>query len=144
MRRQSFASMSCPIARTLDIVGEWWTLLILRDLVQGINRFDTLQQDLGIARNILTVRLQTLLDHGLIERRCYQQRPKRFEYRLTEKGADMTAVLQALKQWGERWTQDPSSTTATATVPGQTDEEATATAQEQTDEETTLPDSLHL
>jgi DNA-binding HxlR family transcriptional regulator len=110
MRRQSFASMACPIARTLDIVGEWWTLLILRDLARGINRFDTLQEELGIARNILTVRLQTLLDHGLIERQCYQQRPERFEYLLTEKGAEMNAVLQALKQWGERWTQDPSPT----------------------------------
>ena len=104
--------MACPIARTLDIVGEWWTLLILRDLARGINRFDTLQEELGIARNILTVRLQTLLDHGLIERQCYQQRPERFEYRLTEKGAEMNAVLLTLQQWGERWTEDPSSTAA--------------------------------
>jgi len=115
--------MACPIARTLEIVGEWWTLLILRDLGRGINRFDTLQQELGIARNILTVRLQTLLDHGLIERQCYQQRPERFEYRLTEKGAEMNAVLQALKQWGERWTQDPSSTSAISLSRGQTGED---------------------
>ncbi|GHO48197.1 winged helix-turn-helix transcriptional regulator [Ktedonospora formicarum] len=125
MRRQSFASMDCPIARTLDIVGEWWTLLILRDLAQGINRFDTLQQHLGIARNILTVRLQTLLDHGLIERQCYQQRPERFEYRLTEKGADMNAVLKALRQWGERWTQAPDPTSTTSLSHGQTSEDTT-------------------
>ncbi len=128
MRRQSFASMACPIARTLDIVGEWWTLLILRDLARGINRFDTLQQELGIARNILTVRLQTLLDHGLIERQCYQQRPERFEYRLTEKGVEMNAVLQALKQWGERWTQDPSSTSAISLSREQTDEDTALSA----------------
>jgi DNA-binding HxlR family transcriptional regulator len=115
--------MACPIARTLDIVGEWWTLLILRDLARGINRFDTLQQELGIARNILTVRLQTLLDHGLIERQCYQQRPERFEYRLTEKGAEMNAVLQALKQWGERWTQNPSPTSTISRTLGQTGED---------------------
>ncbi len=128
MRRHSFASIACPIARALDIVGERWTLLILRDLARGINRFDTLQQELGIARNILTVRLQTLLDHGLIERQCYQQRPERFEYRLTEKGAEMNAVLQALKQWGERWTQDPSPTSAISLSRGQTGEDTALSA----------------
>ena len=124
MRRQRFASMACPIARSLDIIGEWWTLLIVRDLARGINRFDTLQEDLGIARNMLTVRLQTLLDHGVIERHCYQQRPERFEYHLTEKGAELTAVLRALKQWGERWTEAPSSSTVISLADGQKDEDA--------------------
>ena len=124
MRRQRFASMACPIARSLDIVGDWWTLLIVRDLARGINRFDTLQEELGIARNILTVRLQTLLDHGVIERHCYQQRPERFEYHLTEKGAELTAVLRALKQWGERWTEAPSSSTVISFADGQKDEDA--------------------
>jgi len=124
MRRQRFAAMACPIARSLDIVGEWWTLLIVRDLARGINRFDTLQEELGIARNMLTVRLQTLLDHGVIERHCYQQRPERFEYHLTEKGAELTAVLRALKQWGERWTEAPSSSTVISFADGQKDEDA--------------------
>ncbi|EFH80068.1 winged helix-turn-helix transcriptional regulator [Ktedonobacter racemifer] len=124
MRRQRFASMACPIARSLDIIGEWWTLLIVRDLARGINRFDTLQEDLGIARNMLTVRLQTLLDHGVIERHCYQQRPERFEYHLTEKGAELTAVLRALKQWGERWTEAPSSSPVISLADGQKDEDA--------------------
>lgn len=104
MRRQSFAEMRCSIAQTLEIVGEWWTLLILRDLFAGISHFDALQEHLGIARNILTVRLQTLLDHDVIERHRYQERPARFEYRLTEKGRDLQNVLLALAQWGDRWT----------------------------------------
>ena len=125
MRRQRFASMACPIARSLDIVGEWWTLLIVRDLARGINRFDTLQEELGIARNILTVRLQTLLDHGVIERQCYQQRPERFEYRLTEKGAELNTVLLALKQWGERWTEAPFSPAAISSSGRQKGEDTT-------------------
>ncbi len=99
MRRHSFASIACPIARALDIVGERWTLLILRDLACGINRFDTLQEELGIARNILTVRLQTLLDHGLIERQCYQQRPERFEYRLTHAPGKALATSSPVIKW---------------------------------------------
>jgi len=104
MRHQSFAEMNCSIARTLEIVGEWWTLLILRDLFAGISHFDALQEHLGIARNILTVRLQTLIDHGVVERQRYQERPERFEYRLTEKGRDLRNVLLALTEWGDRWT----------------------------------------
>jgi DNA-binding HxlR family transcriptional regulator len=103
MRRQSFAEMHCSIAQTLEIVGEWWTLLILRDLFYDISQFDALQESLGIARNILTVRLQTLVEHGLVERRRYQERPERFEYILTAKGRDLQDVLLAFMRWGDRW-----------------------------------------
>ena len=104
VRRQSFVEMRCSIAQTLEIVGEWWTLLIVRDLFAGISHFDALQEHLGIARNILTVRLQTLTKYGLIERHRYQEGPERFEYLLTEKGRDLQTVLLAFTQWGDRWT----------------------------------------
>lgn len=104
MKRQSFAGMHCSIAQTLEIVGEWWTLLILRDLFAGISHFDALQENLGIARNILTVRLQTLIEHGLVGRHRYQEHPERFEYILTTKGRDLQDVLLALLRWGDRWT----------------------------------------
>ena len=95
--------MDCSIAQALDVVGEWWTLLVLRDAFQGVRRFDDLQRDLGIARNVLTDRLRTLVDAGILERRRYQTQPERFEYRLTEKGLDLYPVLVGLMQWGDKW-----------------------------------------
>ena len=106
MRRTSFAAVRCSVARTLDVVGEWWSLLILRDAFRGVRRFDDFQRRLGIARNVLADRLQTLVDHGVLERRRYQERPERFEYRLTEKGRDLYPVLVTLMQWGDRWAPD--------------------------------------
>ncbi|HEV3123287.1 MAG TPA: helix-turn-helix domain-containing protein [Candidatus Dormibacteraeota bacterium] len=103
MRRTSFAGMQCSVARTLEIVGEWWTILILRDAFCGVRRFDDFQRRSGIARNILTDRLQTLVDSGILERRRYQERPERFEYRLTEKGKDLYPVVIGLLRWGDRW-----------------------------------------
>jgi DNA-binding HxlR family transcriptional regulator len=103
MRRTSFAELDCSIAQTLEIVGEWWTLLILRDAFQGIRRFEDFQRDLGIARNVLTDRLGRLVEHGLLERRPYQTQPPRSEYRLTDKGLDLYPVLIALMRWGDRW-----------------------------------------
>ena len=94
---------SCSIARTLAVIGERWTLLILRDAFRGVRRFDDIQRDLGIARNILTDRLQKLVDHGVLERRQYQDRPARFEYRLTPKGRDLSPALVALMRWGDQW-----------------------------------------
>jgi DNA-binding HxlR family transcriptional regulator len=104
MKRTSFADMNCSVARTLEIIGEWWTLLILRDAFLGVRRFDDFQSRLGIARNVLTDRLNTLVEHGILERRQYQDRPERFEYRLTEKGLDLHPVLFSLLRWGDRWT----------------------------------------
>lgn len=96
--------MHCSVARTLEVIGEWWTLLILRDAFLGIRRFDDFQRRLGIARNILTDRLQTLVEHGILERQRYQERPERFEYHLTDKGLDLHPVIVSLLRWGDRWT----------------------------------------
>ena len=93
----------CSIARTLEVIGDRWTLLILRDAFKGVRRFDDLQRDLGIARNILTDRLQKLVDHEVLERTPYQSRPLRYEYRLTAKGRDLSPALVALMHWGDKW-----------------------------------------
>src|SRR3954447_13971073 len=92
----------CSIAGTLEIIGDRWTILILRDAFRGVRRFDEIQQDLGIARNILTDRLTKLLDHGVLEKRQYQDRPARYEYRLTPKGVDLSPALVALMRWGDK------------------------------------------
>jgi DNA-binding HxlR family transcriptional regulator len=103
MRRTSFTGFSCSIARTLDIVGERWTMLIMRSVFLGLSRFEDLHRDLGIARNVLAERLDALVDRGLLERRAYQDRPIRQEYVLTEKGEDLLAPLLAIMAWGDRW-----------------------------------------
>ena len=93
----------CSIAATLAAVGDRWTLLILRDLFRGVRRFERLHQDLGIARNLLTDRLQRLVDLEIVHRVPYQDRPVRREYHLTSKGADLSPALVALMHWGDRW-----------------------------------------
>jgi DNA-binding HxlR family transcriptional regulator len=103
VRRTSFAEMTCSLARTLEVVGEWWTLLVLRDLFLGLTRFEDICADLGIATNVLTDRLATLVDHGLVERRSYQRRAPRFDYVLTDKGRDLFPAIAALIRWGDRW-----------------------------------------
>ena len=104
MKRTSFAQMDCSVAKTLDLVGEWWTLLVIRDAFLGVTRFERFQKRLGIARNILSERLDTLVEGEILERRRYQTRPERFEYRLTQKGKDLFPVVTALRQWGDKWT----------------------------------------
>lgn len=96
--------MNCSVARSLEVVGEWWTLLVVREAFNGVRRFDDFQGRLGIARNVLATRLQGLVDHGILERRLYQERPERFEYRLTEKGRDLYPVLISLMRWGDKYT----------------------------------------
>jgi DNA-binding HxlR family transcriptional regulator len=103
VKRSSVAHLNCSIARALEVVGEWWTLLVVRDIALGLHRFDDIQRDLGISRNILSDRLTTLLEHGIIERRPYQESPPRYDYHLTEKGRDLWPVLAALARWGDRW-----------------------------------------
>jgi DNA-binding HxlR family transcriptional regulator len=103
MQRTDFQAMPCSIARTLAVVGEAWTPLILRDIVFGITKFDEIQRDLGVATNILTDRLGTLVAHGVLTREPYQRRPLRYRYELTEKGADLLPVLLGLMRWGDRW-----------------------------------------
>jgi DNA-binding HxlR family transcriptional regulator len=102
MRRKSFGNMQCPIARSLERVGEWWSILILRDASLGLTRFDEFQESLGIAPNILTRRLKALVEAGLLERRRYSERPPRDEYVLTEAGRDFRPVLWALLAWGNK------------------------------------------
>ena len=96
-------STSCSIAATLGVIGDRWTLLILRDVFRGVRRFGELQRDLGIARNLLADRLAKLVDHEVLERVPYQDRPVRCEYKLTPKGADLSTSLIALMGWGDRW-----------------------------------------
>lgn len=108
MKRVSFAGMACPIARTLEVVGEWWTLLIVRDALMGQTRFEGFQSSLGIARNVLTARLEMLVEKGVLARRRYRDRPPRDEYVLTEKGRALFPVLLTLKAWGERWEGAPA------------------------------------
>jgi len=103
MRHKSFDRMTCPIARSLERVGEWWSLLIMRDvLLQGITRFDALQRSLGIAPNTLARRLDALVEAGLLERRRYSDRPPRSEYVATSHGRDLHSVILALLAWGNR------------------------------------------
>ncbi len=96
------STWSCSVARTLEVIGEKWTVLILRDAFLGVRRFDRFQADLGVARNILSDRLGKLVDHGILERRQYQERPTRFEYRLTERGRDLYPVVVSLMAWGDK------------------------------------------
>lgn len=102
MPSSSFDSMGCPIAGALEQVGEWWTLLILRDALDGFSRFDEFERNLGIAPNMLTRRLQSLVGAGLLERRSYSNRPPRFEYVPTVRGRELTPVIVALYAWGNK------------------------------------------
>lgn len=106
MPRQSLSDIACSIARTTDLIGERWTLLVLRDLFAGLSRFEDLRRDLGIATNVLTDRLNTLERGGLIARRRYQTKPPRDEYTLTEKGRDLYPVITTIVAWGDKWLAD--------------------------------------
>ena len=102
MLKRDYPTQYCPVASTLEVIGERWTLLIIRDVFLGIRRFDDIARDLGVARNILQVRLERLVEEGILVKRPYQERPLRSEYRLTEKGADLWPVLVSMLQWGDR------------------------------------------
>jgi DNA-binding HxlR family transcriptional regulator len=103
MQRKSFEGMNCSIARSLEEVGEWWSLMIVRECLQGSRRFDEFQERLGIARNILTARLERLIEVGVMERYECGERANTFGYRLTPKGEELYPVIVALSQWGDRW-----------------------------------------
>ena len=107
MPKQSFADISCSIARTVDVVGQRWTPLILRDLFAGMSRFEDIRRDLGIASNVLAARLDDLERHGVVERRRYQSMPVRHDYVLTDKGRDLYPVIATLLAWGDKWQADP-------------------------------------
>jgi DNA-binding HxlR family transcriptional regulator len=95
--------MSCSVARSLEVIGEWWTLLIIRDAFFGVTRFEQFQERLGIARNVLATRLETLVEHEVLERRCYDEARQRYDYLLTDKGKALWPVLTTLRQWGDEW-----------------------------------------
>lgn len=103
MKLKSYRDMDCSLAQTLEVIGERWTLLILRDAFFGVRRFDVFQKRLGIARNILSARLSRLVEEGILERRALTEGGRRAEYHLTDKGRDLQPALLALTQWGDRW-----------------------------------------
>ncbi|HUA11951.1 MAG TPA: helix-turn-helix domain-containing protein [Solirubrobacteraceae bacterium] len=107
MLRSDYDNQSCSVAGALAVVGERWSLLIVRNIFLGLRRFDEIQAQLGIARNVLDSRLRRLVAEGVIERRLYSTRPERFEYRLTEKGLDLWPTVVALMQWGDRYAPPP-------------------------------------
>ena len=102
MQRTQFGDMTCSIARTLDVIGEPWSPLILRDVMVGINRFDQIQADLGISRKVLTERLNHLVDRGILRRRPYDRRP-RHEYVLSQQGSELVEMLMVMVAWGDKW-----------------------------------------
>ena len=103
MKKVSFADVHCSVAQSLEVIGEWWTLLILRDAFLGVTRFDDFARRLGISRNVLTARLDTLVDADVLARVPYDEARGRFDYRLTDKGRALLPVLTAIRQWGDEW-----------------------------------------
>src|SRR6201995_255698 len=101
---QAFSNQNCSVAKPLAFLGERWALLVVRDISLGRRRFDEIQESLGVATNVLSQRLATLTEEGILERRRYSEHPERFEYRLTEKGKDLQPVLLAMLAWGDRYT----------------------------------------
>ena len=106
MRRTSFEGAVCPIARTTDLIGDWWTPLVMREALSGTRRFEQFQAHLDIPRASLTARLDRLVDEGMLRREPYQDHPVRHEYRLTRKGAEFYSVLAAMWRWGSDWLYD--------------------------------------
>lgn len=113
-QRTSLADADCAIAQALDVVGDWWTLLIVRDTARGVHRFDALQEELGVSRKVLTERLRLLVDAGVLSREPYQDRPPRYEYRLTRRGRALLPVLIALQDWGDTWVMGEGEMMATS------------------------------
>ncbi|HKG35289.1 MAG TPA: helix-turn-helix domain-containing protein [Solirubrobacterales bacterium] len=107
MLQRDYQGQDCSIAATLELIGERWTILVIRDIWLGRRRFGQIQENLGIARNVLSSRLQRLLDAGILERRIYSERPERYEYFLTEKGLDLWPVMVAMIGWGDRHLAGP-------------------------------------
>lgn len=103
VKRVSFSEMNCSVAQCLEVIGEWWTMLIVRDAFLGVTRFEDFHERLGISRNVLNQRLGHLVDAGVLERVPYCEHPPRYDYRLTAKGKDLWPVLTAMRQWGDAW-----------------------------------------
>jgi DNA-binding HxlR family transcriptional regulator len=103
VERKSFAAMNCSVAQCLEVVGEWWSMLIVRDAFLGVTRFDEFQERLGISRNILNQRLNHLVEAGVLAKVPYSEHPPRYDYRLTDKGRDLWPVLTTMRQWGDKY-----------------------------------------
>ncbi len=103
MERKSYADMNCSVAQCLEVIGEWWSMLIVRDAFLGVTRFDQFQERLGISRNILNQRLAYLVEQGVLKKVSYSEHPPRYDYRLTAKGRDLWPVLTAMRQWGDKY-----------------------------------------
>jgi DNA-binding HxlR family transcriptional regulator len=108
MRSSQLAKMTCTIARSVDVIGDRWTIMIMKELFLGQRRFDDIQTYTGISPHLLSVRMKKLERDGVVQRRAYQQRPARYEYRLTEKGIDLWPILVAFKDWSARWCRWPT------------------------------------
>ena len=107
MLHRDYPALDCSVAKALEVIGERWSLLIVRSVMHGNRRFGEMQGSLGIARNVLSARLQRLVDEEILERRAYQESPPRYEYFLTQKGLDLWPALIALLNWGDRYSPDP-------------------------------------
>jgi DNA-binding HxlR family transcriptional regulator len=106
VRWSDIGDQDCSVARALSVVGDRWTLLVLREAFVGTRRFEDLQERTGAPRPVLAERLKSLVEHGVLERRLYSERPDRYEYRLTPKGLDLYPVVVSLLRWGDRWMTD--------------------------------------
>jgi DNA-binding HxlR family transcriptional regulator len=109
MLRRDYPGVDSPVAKALEVIGERWSLLIVRAIMHGNRRFGEMQENLGVARNVLSARLQRLVDEGILERRAYSENPPRYEYFLTQKGLDLWPALIALLHWGERYSPEPDA-----------------------------------
>ena len=107
MLDREYDNQVCSIARSLEVVGERWSLLIIRNIGLGLNRFEPLRENLGITRSVLTTRLNTLIEYGILEKRQYSEKPPRYEYHLTSKGRDLSPVLLQLMWWGDEYYPEP-------------------------------------
>ena len=107
MLGKEYEGQICSIARSLELVGERWSLLVIREIFHGRRKFSEMQRSLGVARNVLTARLQRMVDEEILERRPYSDKPERYEYFLTEKGLDLWPVMIALMQWGDKYEPRP-------------------------------------
>ncbi|MFF3431095.1 winged helix-turn-helix transcriptional regulator [Streptomyces sp. NPDC002602] len=112
-QRTHLGDADCSIAQALDVVGDWWTLLVVRDAARGVHRFEEFQRELGVSRKVLTERLKLLVEAGVLTREPYQERPVRHEYRLTPRGRGLLPVLVALQDWGDAWILGEGEMTAT-------------------------------
>jgi DNA-binding HxlR family transcriptional regulator/peroxiredoxin len=113
VRRTDLSDAECAIAQALEVVGDWWTLLVVRDVARGVHRFDALQRELGVSTKVLTERLKLLVNHGVLTKDPYSRRPPRYEYRLTDAGRGLLPVLVALQDWGATWVLGDGTRSAT-------------------------------